>query len=261
MFRPHIVLALVACAFGLMAAPRLAPGARAQEVLQVGLSTNRIDITSDFRGTDLVVFGGVGIVDDPGLRNGRYDIVVAMEGPRQPVVVRRKAPVLGIWLNRGSEAFEAAPSSYVLASTQNLADTADDATLKYLALGTQFLRLSPPDRTQPRDAYADALLGIKDKSGLYLQAFSTVRFVGPALFRANLNLPAALPVGQHMVHVFLFRNGFFLAESSVPLQVAKTGYEALIQHYATDYGALYGIFAVLLAVLTGWLGRIAFKRD
>ncbi|WP_432757311.1 TIGR02186 family protein [Consotaella aegiceratis] len=52
-----------------------------------------------------------------------------------------------------------------------------------------------------------------------------------------------------------------LRQVSRPLRVAKAGLEATIHGYATDYGYLYGIFAVALAILTGWLGRVLFKRD
>jgi hypothetical protein len=35
----------------------------------------------------------------------------------------------------------------------------------------------------------------------------------------------------------------------------------MINAYASEYGTWYGVVAVLLAVLVGWFGRLAFRRD
>ena len=41
----------------------------------------------------------------------------------------------------------------------------------------------------------------------------------------------------------------------------KTGLENEVSTFAANYGALYGLLAVALAVATGWFGRVLFKRD
>jgi hypothetical protein len=50
-------------------------------------------------------------------------------------------------------------------------------------------------------------------------------------------------------------------ETSAPLVIVKSGFEQWVFRSSIDYGLLYGIFAVALAMLTGWLGRIVFRRD
>ncbi|WP_206455568.1 TIGR02186 family protein [Aurantimonas marina] len=268
----------------------LGPG-RAQEVesFEIGLSTNEIAITSDFTGARLVVFGALDNADARLLRQQRYDIVVALVGPRRPVVVRKKERVLGIWINRGSETFNASPESYALASTRPLSDITRESLRVSLSLGIDDLRLNIRDPktvaaatvSEPvgqaiiaesavdgegeavvnRDQYASALRRIRMGSGLYNQSFGSVEFVSPTLFRADLTLPADLPVGRHTVRAYLFRSGVFIRGDSEALVVVKTGLESLVDDFATRYGFLYGLFAVALAIFTGWFGRIVFKRD
>lgn len=236
------------------------------ESFEIGLSTDTIAITSNFDGARLVVFGALDNADARILRQQRYDIVVALEGPKRPLVVRKKERTLGLWINRGSEVFNSAPVSYALASTRPLGDIAAEALLAQVSIGIEDLRLSvnqdPSTITQVnRDEYASAFRRIKRETGLYNQSYGTVEFVSQTLFRAELSLPADLPVGRHVARAFLFRNGVFLLERSESLYVVKTGFENLIYEFANRYSVAYGLFAVALAIFTGWFGRIAFKRD
>ncbi|WAJ26794.1 TIGR02186 family protein [Antarcticirhabdus aurantiaca] len=261
-----------------------APGARAQapapnapaapaapvvnntETFEIGLSTDRIGIDSAFTGTRLVIFGALDNVDSRILREQRYDIVVVLVGPRRPVVVREKESFFGLWLNRGSEAFNAAPMSYALASSRPLGDIAPGTVLERLGLGIDNLRLQidpdgeEVDRTN-RDRYAEALRRVNRSTGLYNQSSGTIEFVSSTLFRAELSLPADLPTGQHTARAFLFRQGALIREDSETLFVVKTGFESVLSTFALRQGYLYGVAAVLLAIVTGWFGRIIFKRD
>jgi uncharacterized protein (TIGR02186 family) len=251
----------------------LAVPARAQqtqETFEIGLSTDQIGITSDFTGARLVVFGALDNADGRILREQRYDIVVALIGPRRPVVVREKERTLGIWINQGSESFDSPPSSYALASTRPLADIMSEANRVNLSIGIADLRLGGgepalDDGAQTvvpnRDEYATALRRIRQNAGLYNQHFGSVQFVSPTLFRADLQLPAGLPTGEHTVRAYLFRQGVFIRGSTETLMVVKTGFESFIYAFALDHSILYGLAAVILAIFTGWFGRILFKRD
>ena len=81
------------------------------ESIQIGLSTNKVTITADFSGADLTIFGSVDNSDPLVARQGRYDIIVVLEGPAQDIVVRRKDRVLGVWVNMESQTFTNVPVS------------------------------------------------------------------------------------------------------------------------------------------------------
>ena len=113
------------------------PGVLAQEKpeIQIGLSSETIAISSNFVGTDLVIFGSIEKADQAALAKGEYDIVVVLAGPRQEVTVRRKENKFGIWVNGKSVPFGDVPASYSVATTRLAQEIADAADIKILQIG------------------------------------------------------------------------------------------------------------------------------
>jgi uncharacterized protein (TIGR02186 family) len=70
-----------------------------------------------------------------------------------------------------------------------------------------------------------------------------------------------VPVGTHRARAFLFRSGLFIKENSAQLAIVKSGFEQSVATASVEYSMFYGLFAVALAMLTGWLGRIIFRKD
>lgn len=246
-------------------APSRAPDAPANpESIQIGLSTDRISITSDFSGADLTIFGALDNADPLINRQGRYDVIVVLEGPARPVVVRRKDRILGVWVNTVSETFVNVPVSYSVATTRVPQDITDPINYRQLALGVENIYVEPLDREgDPAtiDEFEAALRRLKKSSGLYSERIGGVQFLTQSLFRATLTLAPNVPVGTHKARAFLFRNGVFIKENSAQLAILKAGFEQTVFRMAHEQSLLYGIFAAVLAVVTGWLGRILFKRD
>ena len=235
-----------------------------RETINIGLSTEVVAITPDFSGADLTIFGSLENPDPQILRQGRYDIIVVLEGPLRPVVVRRKDRIFGLWINVDSETFSSVPVSSSVAMTRAPQDITDAKSYKQLSLGIDNIHLRPagenadPSKTEE---FGLALRSLKQRSGLYNERVGSLTFIGSNLFRASLALPANVPVGTHRARAFLFRNGSFIDEASDQLMIVKSGTEASIYRAANTYGFFYGVFAVILAVITGWIGRIVFKRD
>jgi uncharacterized protein (TIGR02186 family) len=234
------------------------------ESIQIGLSTNRVAITADFSGADLTIFGSLDYADPLVARQGRYDVIVVLEGPAQEVVVRRKERVLGMWINMESETFTNVPVSYSVATTRMPQDITDTNSYKRLSLGADYLHIEPVDRDGNPVTIAqfrDALRERKAAAGLFSIRIGGVEFLSQSLFRASLPLSPSVPVGTHKARAFLFKNGVFIKESSAQLSIVKSGFEQTIARFATNHGFAYGILATVLAIVTGWLGRIVFRRD
>lgn len=98
-------------------------------------------------------------------------------------------------------------------------------------------------------------------TSLYATNLGGVQFLSQNLFRATLKLAPSVPVGTHRARAYLFKNGQFVKESSAQLAILKSGFEQWIYRSAKQNGFLYGVFAVVLAIAVGWLGRIVFRRD
>lgn len=234
------------------------------ESIQIGLSTDVIAITADFSGADLTIFGSVENADPQLSRQGRYDVVVVLEGPARPVVVRRKERVLGIWVNAKSETFVDVPISYSVATTRMPQDITDPISYRQLALRADNIHVEPLDKDENPATIAEFTAALRERktaTGLYSERVGGVQFLSSTLFRATLTLAPNIPVGTHKARAFLFRNGVFVKENSAQLAIVKSGFEQLMFRFSRNHGVLYGFGAVGLAFLTGWLGRLVFRKD
>ena len=256
------LLLTVGPAAGQVAAPEDLPPPR--EALNIGISSTEIAIVPDFAGTDVTVFGAIENVDPVLLAKGGYDIVVALEGPRDRITMRRKERIAGVWINRHSVVFEAMPESYSMTSTRDISQIASDLELVTHSVGLPRARIVPScfsGRAEEVALYRDAFLKLKTGLRLYQENPGGVKFVSSSLFAATIPIPADVPNGRHLIRAYLFKEGRFFDEKQLEMSVVKTGVEEAITAAAFDQPILYGVFAVLLAVLTGWAASLMFRRD
>lgn len=259
-------LALAALALALVvASPSAAQQRPAPDpaTIQIGLSTDRITITADFSGADLTIFGSVDNADPLAARQRRYDVIVVLEGPSRPVVVRRKDRVLGMWINTASETFVNVPASYSVATTKRFQDITAPATYKQLSLGIGNVYLEAEEKEDAAAVaeFTAALRSEKAASGLYTERVGDVGFLSQNLFRATVTLAPNVPVGTHNARAFLFKDGVFLKETSAHLFIRKSGFEQTLFRLANNHGFFFGLCSVALAFVTGWAGRMIFRRD
>jgi hypothetical protein len=51
-----------------------------------------------------------------------------------------------------------------------------------------------------------------------------------------------------------------VSSQTTPLFVSKVGVEAEIFDFAHNRSALYGVIAILVALVAGWLGHVVFRK-
>jgi uncharacterized protein (TIGR02186 family) len=238
----------------------------AAERLITSLSEYRVMVTSNFNGSEVVLFGGIERDSGALPLRGNYDIVVTVVGPRQDIVTFRKERMLGIWVNYESREFENAPSYLAVLTNRPLETITGADTLRRLQLGLDNISLPqkneplPADGT-PSDAFRQAFLKLNDEHGLYRQESNGVTFLTPALFRASIALPANVPTGAYEIDVKLFLDGQLITRTTSALEIYKAGFEQFVTSSAQTHGALYGLATSLMALLTGWFASIIFRRD
>ena len=81
------------------------------------------------------------------------------------------------------------------------------------------------------------------------------------LFRAEIRLPAEAPFGSYDADVKLFAGGNMIVRVNSAFEVVKVGFEQFVASAARDYGLLYGIATVMMALATGWFASVVFRRD
>ena len=127
--------------------------ARAESLIST-LSDNAVEITSNFTGEQIVVFGAVRGTPEP---NTTYQVAIVVQGPDQDVVVRRQDRLFGIWAKRDSREFTRVPSYYVMHLSENFSATltaADMVQYRLAVASLPFVQESNSDATAQRFANA-----------------------------------------------------------------------------------------------------------
>ncbi len=112
------------------------------EEIQMGISADVIPVTSDFGGTNLVVFGAIENPNRVAQALDRYSLVVVIRGAPKTVVVWRKQRVFGIWVNRQSRTYADVPSFYEVAASRPLEELASPDVLKANGIGVAYIPLN-----------------------------------------------------------------------------------------------------------------------
>lgn len=243
-------------AFALSVVPAMA----AEEIVS-GLSQNRVAITANFDGSEILIYGAVKRDAPAPDELGRMEVIVTVEGPSTPLVIRRKAKVAGIWLNRDSVTIDAAPSFFAVATTGNLDEILSGTEdLRYRITLPQVIRAVgiSAEASDPQE-FVDSLQRLRLQEDRYRIAERSVQFLEETLFRADVVLPANLTEGNYNVRIFLTRGGVVVDSSAAIIGVRKAGLERFLFRAAHDQPALYGAAALLLAGLAGWFASFIFR--
>lgn len=239
----------------------LLTGAR-DPILVPDVSQHEIRLRQGFIGTELLLFGA--ILDPGGTRAGRdYDIVVVLKGPTQSVIIREKQKVAGVWINADSAEFRSAPAYFAVASSRPVADIVDEKTAAIYELGLPWLQLSPIGAIDPRQQtrFAAGLVDLQTRGGLYQQKDRGVSVREQVLYKARLSLPSNVPAGTYIAETFAISKGRVVASASSAVEVQKLGFEGAVARFADEGSFFYGLLAVAISLIMGWLaGRIFALR-
>ena len=227
-------------------------------ILVPEVSQHEIQVRQGFTGTELLLFGA--ILEPDGRRAGRdYDIVVVLKGPTQPIRLREKEKIFGIWVNAESTAFRSAPSYFAVASSRPVEDIVDERTAAIYELGLDFLQLSPIGSIDPEEQarFTAGLVDMRQREGLYRQDPGGVTISEQVLYQARIALPSNVQTGRYTAETFAITRGRVIASAIADVEVRKLGFERLVAQEAEQSSFLYGLFAVGLSLLMGWLaGRV-----
>jgi uncharacterized protein (TIGR02186 family) len=221
--------------------------------LVADLSNHLIAITTGFTGTDVLLFGAK---EEPG------DVVVIVRGPTSSISVRKKSRVAGIWMNTDRVTFSNVPSFYAVAASAPLSDIAPASVLARHQVGFGQLKIQAPPTVDPerlRD-FRSALIRRQQRAGLFMREPGEVSFLGNTLFRTNVYFPANVPVGVYLVEVLLLQDGNVTGAQTTPLIISKVGFGAELFDFAHQRAAIYGLIAILVSLVAGWLPHILLRK-
>jgi len=262
--RATLAFALLLATLGLgrAAAADPAPQPAPREEVVSDISTREISIQSNFTGIEILIFGSVDFsgAAEPG--KDIYDVVVVLRSPDQAVVARRKERMAGIWVNGTGKIYPTVPGFYAVLSSRPLRAITSDETLKTLGIGLNNIDFGRVTKSGPdEETFRSTVIRLKEQQQLFQEHDDGVAFIGRSLFRASVDLPVNVPIGRYTADVYLFRDGQVVSKNQSTLEVTQAGLERTIYLMAFNHPLIYGLVAVLLAVLAGLAGWAAFRRE
>lgn len=200
----------------------LAWPAWAEDVV-LGLSADKVAITATFQGSEILVFGAVKreapIPEEP------LDVVVAVAGPKAPLVVRRKERRFGIWVNTDSVEIDEAPSFYAIATTgplDKVLSNVEDLRHK-VSIPRAIRSVGAPSAVKDAQSFTDAVIRIRKSNGAYSLQEGAVALDEQTLFRTSITLPSNLTEGAYPTRIFLTRGGRVVSLFETTIEVRKVG--------------------------------------
>lgn len=245
---------LVALLMALLSGPPRA------ETVVPGLSQNRVAITANFDGSEILVFGAVRR-EAPEPEGPPLEVIVTLRGPSAPVEVWRKARRFGIWVNAAAVRVSRAPVFYAVATTgpldQVLSATED---IRHEVSIPRAIRAVGIAGTEDSPAFLDALIRIREAQGLYQLREGSVELIEGTLLRTAIRLPANLTEGRFVARILLTRGGVVIDDATAEITVQKVGLERVLHRLAMEQPLVYGLLSLFLAIAAGWAAAEAFRR-
>jgi uncharacterized protein (TIGR02186 family) len=261
--RAVLAIALLVAGIGATtanAAEAAAPTPR-EEVIS-DISTREISIQSNFTGIEILIFGSVDYSDAVEHDKDIYDVVVLLRAPGQAIVARRKERIAGIWMNGPGKVYPNVPGFYAVLSSRPLRAITSDETLKTLGIGLNNIDFGRETKSDSEEeTFRSTVVRLKEQQLLFQEHDDGVAFIGRSLFRATVDLPVNVPIGRYTADVYLFRDGQVVSKNQSTLEVSKAGFERAIYLAAFHHPLIYGLIAVMLAMLAGLAGWVAFRRE
>lgn len=235
----------------------LALPVHAEEVV-AGLSRDTVQITTNFDGSEILIFGAVKRTT-PLQEDMPVEVIVTVEGPSAPITIRRKDKRFGIWVNNASVEVDMAPAFYAVATSGPIEDVLSDVEdLRYHVSIDRAIRAVGLER-EDSEAFIEALIRIKESQDAYVTSFGSVKIEEQTLFTSAIQLPANLTEGDYKARFFLTRDGEVLDVHETTIDVRKVGLEQFLFNLSRQQPLIYGLMSLAIAIFAGWSASAFFR--
>ncbi|WP_108482802.1 TIGR02186 family protein [Oceaniglobus ichthyenteri] len=233
--------------------------AQSEEVV-AGLSQNTISISTNFDGSEILIFGAVKREQQID-RDSDLGVIVTVAGPRQSLTVRRKDKWAIIWVNQDSLEVQSAPSFYAIATSAPFSDMiSDEADQQHLISVDRAISAGvASEGVIDKDNFTEALIRIRSKANLYQMNESSVALRADTLFNTSIALPANLVAGNYTVRFLLTRDQQVVSQYETAIFVNKVGLERFLYSLAHEQPIWYGLMSLAIAIAAGWGAAAVFR--
>ena len=219
------------------------------------ISENNIKIETNFIGKEVIIFG---------ILNNDQETILTIKGPEKNAVIQKKERILGFWFNTKKIIYNEIPSIFFIASSKNIKDILPTSSIIKNELSFNYLL---ENKTSQRNFISDVSLKnwqdnfvrIKKNKNLFKEY--NIEKIDNKLFQTRIFFPAKSIPGEYKVNVYQIKNNLILNNKEKIITLKKSGVGSQIYNFAHKNAAAYGLFAIIFAVLSGFLAATLFRRS
>jgi hypothetical protein len=191
--------------------------------------------------------------------------IVEVIGKRIEEQLLRKGRRWDIWMSVGEIDIEEAPYVYFALSTDpdEFSGLGADAEFGYAALKRR-IYFKGDVQGITRAETLRRFIELKEEENLYSLQPGALKTSGSAggfvTGEGSFRIPSRISPGDYVVRISVVDHGRLLHSEATVLSVRMNGLPAFLSSLSRRHGALYGLFAVSIAVIFGFLVGVAFRR-
>lgn len=214
-----------------------------------------VHIRSSFQGTSLLVTAEI---------PKGAQAVVELLGPTVEDRLLRKGRRGFLWMSVGQVKIAGAPSLYLLMTTAGAGRSHEGAGARWgyqeLKRGVEFSGSMPKGGT---DALFNQFVELKESEGLYGISPESLKVSGTSGDRDRLSgvlrIPAKIAPGTYKCCLSVIDKGSVVEHKCLDLSVSMRGLPDMLSSLARQHGIMYGLSAVFIALVTGFVIGFVFK--
>ena len=219
------------------------------------ISENNIKIETNFIGKEVIIFG---------ILNDDQETIMTIKGPEKNALIQKKERILGFWFNTKKITYNQIPSIFFIASSNEIEDILPTSTIIKEELSFDYLL---ENKTSQRNFISDISLDtwksnfvrIKKNKNLFKEY--EIENIDNKLFQTRIFFPAKSIPGEYKVNVYQIKDNLILKNKEKVITLKKSGIGDQIYNFAHKNAAAYGLFAIIFAVLSGFLAATLFRRS
>ena len=219
------------------------------------ISENNIKIETNFIGKEVIIFG---------ILNDDQETIMTIKGPEKNALIQKKERILGFWFNTKKITYNQIPSIFFIASSNEIEDILPTSTIIKEELSFDYLL---ENKTSQRNFISDISLDtwksnfvrIKKNKNLFKEY--EIENIDNKLFQTRIFFPAKSIPGEYTVNVYQIKDNLILNSKEKVITLKKSGIGNQIYNFAHKNAAAYGLFAIIFAVLSGFLAATLFRRS
>ena len=219
------------------------------------ISENNIKIETNFIGKEVIIFG---------ILNDDQETIMTIKGPEKNALIQKKERILGFWFNTKKITYNQIPSIFFIASSNEIEDILPTSTIIKEELSFDYLLENKISKRNfisdiSLDTWKRNFVRIKKNKNLFKEY--EIENIDNKLFQTRIFFPAKSIPGEYKVNVYQIKDNLILNNKEKVITLKKSGIGNQIYNFAHKNAAAYGLFAVIFAVLSGFLAATLFRRS